>query len=558
MIEQIKSNSVNSQSRLGKAGNNTPNQLSFKNSPLDLAVSAIQLCETNPMINVAVLDLATAIIPRTVVETETNPYAGLEAFRRESSGLIINCMIPGLIVAGVAKMLSGGIMGKKTGMAKCWANEDTINLVKKYWENASEIAKDSKGNILYQDNKQKAKVYNTIKNILADTEGIDGEKTVYFNDTNKFNFDEEIKQITDEVFNSKPKAGFLSKEWRENKKTIRKAKRAAKEAGIDYIANTPYAKIVSQTHAAENIKIKGTEYLDKKSGKMVTEYFSQSLGDILGNAPKLLKELASGKFTNVDDFAHRATNLVKGKSILGLGVVLALAFSAQPINRWITKKTSGKEGAPIYKDFTQAQSRQMSAKDKAGLATQKLISASTMVGVALLSIMKSPNPKMFKTISQFKGIFPSMDQARIISTATFVSRMLSSQDKNDLREATVRDIATFSAFYFLGDYVSKGIATGIQAWSKKHPKEGKFIELINVKEPLKEGSNKLQKFWHWTKNTALKSSDELSGAIPKKMRAICQLGNLAFSLLALGILIPKMNRKKTDKEHEKELKQATA
>ena len=81
-----------------------------------------------------------------------------------------------------------------------------------------------------------------------------------------------------------------------------------------------------------------------------------------------------------------------------------------------------------------------------------------MIGVSLLSMMKMPSMGMI----EFKGWFPTMDQARIISTTTFASRMAVADDKNELAEATVRDIATFSGLYFLGDYAGKATATAIE------------------------------------------------------------------------------------------------
>ena len=44
-------------------------------------------------------------MPRTYVDAKTNGFAAAETFRRESSGLIVNCLIPGFIVYGVAKVL---------------------------------------------------------------------------------------------------------------------------------------------------------------------------------------------------------------------------------------------------------------------------------------------------------------------------------------------------------------------------------------------------------------------------------------------------------------------
>ena len=62
-------------------------------------LSGVQLLEKYPMLNVSFLDLSTAIIPRSAIETkESNVFAGMEAFRRESSGLIVNCLLPSFIV----------------------------------------------------------------------------------------------------------------------------------------------------------------------------------------------------------------------------------------------------------------------------------------------------------------------------------------------------------------------------------------------------------------------------------------------------------------------------
>lgn len=131
-----------------------------------------------------------------------------------------------------------------------------------------------------------------------------------------------------------------------------------------------------------------------------------------------------------------------------------------------------------------------------------------MWGVAGLSmLMDRPSLKMF----QFKNIFPTMDQARIISAATFSSRLAAAEDSNELGESTIRDIATFSSFYFLGDYAAKGIATYLE----KHNKDG--IKLIN-RLYEKDGKNALQKFWNWAKHTKMKSTDELSSIANEALR----------------------------------------
>ena len=248
-------------------------------------------------------------------------------------------------------------------------------------------------------------------------------------------------------------------------------------------------------------------------------------------------------------YMKKAQKLVNWKSIGGLGLIIPLAISMQPINRWITRKVSGTKGAPIYKDFgEQKEHKELSPKEKRGLLAQKFVSISSMIGVAGLSMfMDKPSLKMF----QFKGLFPTMDQARIISTATFASRMGASEDKHELREATVRDIATFSSFYFLGDYVAKGIASVLE-------KKNKGITLINRLREPKEGANTLERFWNWAKHTTIKSSDELTTKKAKNLRTWCQLGNIAFSLLTLGILIPLYTRTTTNKRHAEELAKQNA
>ena len=211
----------------------------------------------------------------------------------------------------------------------------------------------------------------------------------------------------------------------------------------------------------------------------------------------------------------------------------------------------------------------MKISNKEVLLKQKLISISSMVGVSLLSMMKMPSMSML----EFKGWFPTMDQARIISTTTFASRMAVADDKNELAEATVRDIATFSGLYFLGDYAGKATATAIQR------KTG--IELLNVTKDLEPNAGILKRFGHWIKNVNIKSSEEVTSKLAKELaknnktpdakqkaqiekeikravnlRSACQAANLGVSLLLLGLIVPIWTRSNTKKKHSEALKQA--
>ena len=486
-------------------------------------LTGMQACERMPMVNVAVIDMLSAILPRTIVESMTNWFAGFEAFRRESSGLVVNCLIPSLITLGIAKGINGGFMPKGIDMSECWADSSMIDKAKTYYMEAS----------------SPDKVKESLRNIIADTEGFEGK--------NKFAFKDILSAEDLEKYSNK--LAELSRSDLKNRQINKEVKKIS-------------AEIIDKTRIAENIKVAG------KGG----EVSASSVTTLLEDSVKFYKGLQkAGDKVTVEEFAKRSKNLVRTKSGLGLAVVLPLAISMQYINRWITGKLSGVKGAPIYDDFGKngKESIEDAPKSKEGLLRQKLISISSMVGVSLLSMMKKPTLGML----EFKGMFPTMDQARIISTATFASRMAAADDKNELAEATVRDIATFSSLYFLGDYAAKAAATVIQN------KTG--IKLLNETKQLDKDANVFQKAWHWVKDINIKSSEEVVSAteeglkakglkptaeqlnIIKKelkhatnLRSACQGTSIGVSLALLGIVIPIFTRKNTKKKHEQALKLA--
>lgn len=529
---------------LGSVKNNrTPKYVSQKNKGQtsftglgSLALKGIQKCEESPMINVAVLDLSTAILPRTFFETfigskkkdengnetrerKLNIMGGFEAFRREGSGLLINCMIPSFIVMGAAKLLNRPIMGafNKSNLTRSWANGDTINCVSKYYKNAQGASKEDR-------------VFSTLKSMFDDIEGVDGDigkgglkkfKEIFANDEEYTNH---LRKMAKNIVSEKPEKGYTTE---------------------------MYKYLVRKSGIAENIKFsKDSGFFSSSLG-----HLCDSVGDVLHGASKEGILTPNANITanegNFVKYLSKAKHLVNAKSIAGLGMIIPLAVAAQPINRWITHKLSGKKGAPIYNDDKE---RILTPEEKKQLTARKFIDVPLMWGVAALSmLMDRPSLKMF----QFKNIFPTMDQARIISAATFSSRLAAAEDKNELHENTIRDIATFSSFYFLGDYAAKGIATFLE----KHNKDG--IKLINRLKDANPNDNIMKKFWNWAKHTKMKSTDELSAISnealrtkAKNLRAVCQAGNLAFSLLSLGIFIPLYTRTQTNKKEKMQKKQA--
>ncbi len=546
MINKVELGSVNKKNT-PKSSISAGKHTSFTglgDATLEAVLSAVQLCEQHPMINVSVLDLSTAILPRTFFETfigskkkdengekqkrKLNILGGFEAFRRESSGLIINCLIPSFIVIGVSKLLNKPIMGNfnKSNITKSWANGESISKVQKYY-----LASEGKT--------PQERIYNTLKTMMEEISGADGDKERAFKEIfagdSKYegilkNTAERIvsgdKEVVTEGFNAKFRKFFGFKTYKNYTDDL-------------------YDYIVKKSGIAENIKFKGENSYSTSSLKHICDSASDMLNGVLKEG------ISENKDATIKYFS-KAKKLVTWKSALGLiGFIIPLAISAQPINRWITHKMAGKKGAPIYNDDKE---RILTPKEKRKLTAEKFFAVPLMWGVAGLSmLMDRPSLKMF----QFKNIFPTMDQARIISAATFSSRIAASEDSNELKENTIRDIATFSSFYFLGDYAAKGIAT----WLEKHNKNG--IKLINRLKKPNENDNISQKFWNWAKHTSMKSTDEL-GAIADKnlykqarnLRALCQIGNILFSLMSLGVFIPLYTRTQTKKkqaELEKEM-----
>jgi len=494
MIQQVNT-SINSQISNNSLLKNTPNRTKAQNfgSVGSLLTAGLQACEQHPMIGVSVIDAATCIVPRAAVDFNTNAHAGLETLRRESSGLLVNCLLPSYFVMGVAGFLKHLSLPKEyrhLSMAGSWADEDTILKLSSYAKKAASVEDISK---------------EFARNVLNDLEGFNSSKDnkwVKYSD-NKKAFDEAVELLNKGI------NGEI------------KSKQAASQA---------YNLLAQSSHATETIRF------STDGNKAFNSSLSSILRDIVDMGQKF-KDPAVVK--NIDNFSQSAIKFVKHKSFAGLALILPLAASMQYINRWITRKQSGIEGAPIYRDFGIEDKKSSKKDDK--LWAYKLAGAGSIMGLAVLSMMKKPNLKMF----QFKGLFPTLDQARWIAAITFASRVLAAEDRNEVRESTFRDMAGFASLYFLGDYVAKGLATIMH---KVNPE----IDLITKHKEVSKDANMFVRFGNWVKNQSLKSFDEVSDSMKNK-RAICQATSLGASMLLLGLFIPIWNRKQTEKNRAKEL-----
>lgn len=529
-------NSVNIQNRNSKKNEKAQN---FKGAGIDAAFNLLDkgfsVLDKNAMFQVSFVDTVSTNIPRTLVDLKTGLAAALETFRREFSGLFVNCLMPGLVVKGLANVLPKAKEFEGTDVVGSWANGSSIDRLKGAYNKAQASGA-----------KDKTRAY--VEQALGSLEGLDGGTWVKFADKATT---PEYTQAVDAITEAIGKTG------KERKNLLRQAQ--TKLVGVTKAENILRFNGAAQSNLEETLRDVadlGSKFNTVKSKTLKT--LGGTVDDVV--TPETTSKIAD----SVGKYGEKLKGFVNKKSLIGMGVVIAIAVSIQSINRAITRKQFDAEGAPIYKDFGKKDTTQkMDEKKKKQFFGKKLLSAAGMYGLAALSMMKKPSLGMF----QFSNIFPTLDQCRWIASSTFASRMLAAEDENELRETTVRDLASFAGLYFLGDYVKKGVASGIEALSKTKKGAqllGENVVLLNrqkevAKPVLEQGASTLKKigsqvgfrakqFGNWIKNTELKTAAEVSSTKVRNMRNICRVADIAFSIVMLGILLPKYNRSVTEKK----------
>ncbi len=519
----LKPNNQNSQKENFKGG--------IGDFAFDMLDKGFSVLDRNAMIQVSFVDTVSTNIPRTLVDLKTGLAAALETCRREFSGLFVNCLMPGLIVRSIAELAPKADELRGMNAAGSWATGDSINKFKSVYKQA-------------QESGAADKTKDFVEKALSSIEGLDGKTWVKYADKAS---DPLYKEAVENITTAIGKRG----------------------KGRKFLLSQAQTKLAKITKAESILKFNGTP--QSNLGETLRDIadlgtkFNGVRDRVLASAENATQADKAVKVNEaIDKFSSSLGRFVNGKSIIGLGIVIAIAVSVQKINRSITRKQFNAEGAPIYKDFGKKDTTQkMDEKQKKAFGIKKMVAAAGMYGLAALSMMKKPTVGMF----QFSGIFPTLDQCRWIASSTFASRMLAAEDENELRETTVRDLASFSGLYFLGDYVKKGVASGIEKFSQTKTGAkliGENVVLLNRKKEIakpiiQESASLLEKvtknagyrakqFGNWIKNTDLKAASEVSSIKVRNLRNLCRVADIAFSIIMLGVLLPKYNRSVTEKK----------
>lgn len=487
--------------------NNYKNTPAFKGPGLYDATVILRFFQTNQAVGASCIDVGAMAAPRTIVDMQRNEDAGKETARREFSGVFNHALI------GAYGILAGSVMAflfnKKYGVRadKVFANEETLEMLSKYWQKASESQPGEKVEIFFKD-------------ILGDARGFDPHNLSSRKGWNKYSenaINEAVKLLNKEVSQSED---F----------------KLAKDK-LQYLKN-----LLIQDNGAESIiKI-------SSNGNVIETTAENLIDDIYSFA----KSITSAKFKdgNEKTFVDALKKVKIRTSILGIAAASAIGFSVQAINNHLTKLKTGKSG------FVGVEGEQ--ANKSPGFFTAK-VAASGAFGAFVVKLLGAKPANILKNI-QFKGIFPTLNQYKAVYGLTIIGRILSARDFNELRETLTRDFLGFVNWIILGGFVQKIVANALDPTLVKHDKSretntflSKLKWLTNSKcatfdevlfsELKKEGVSVVE-------NTKALNYREIFDKMPPHMSSlrakmfkmnIAVASGFIYSALVLGIGLPKFN-----------------
>ena len=492
-----------------KSKNNNPK---FKGLLDGALTTTLMTLDTNPMANAVGIDLFAMVAPRTYVDTkERNKYAGAETFFREFTGTLIVCLSASYLAKGIAKLANKIINPKTPINPKSWYSKDSLmflDTASKEINSTKDFVANVFENVSGRDNKN-IKKFNEIN--WQNIEWIDENKWNKINWDNKkytgihnnLKSKDSIINLTSELINDKT----ISKKDRKNLLQITES-RVINALGVNNIS---------------------TRYKEKT--------LSTTIGNLLRDTVDFGHDILTNKNVEKGSAINKLLKINKIKAIGGLTIASTLGLTNQYINRKITEKRTGKKGfvgdnsfvQQVADNSTPKTTTEQPKKDKKFIA-EKLIASLGMIAMAG-AVMKVKSPRDFVKKLEFTGPVTSGNAIKTVYASTLIGRFLASDNKDELRESTTRDYLGFLNWLVLGGFASKGVANLL---------DRKKESLFNVS---KEGKG----IKHWLNDISLKSHKEIASKgtefAKKNMWKLnlAHISGLAYSTLALGVLLPKLN-----------------
>lgn len=469
-------------------------------------INGLRVLVTNPTLGAMGIDFGTMGIPRPAVEFKERGFdAGVEPAIRENTSATNNALI-GIYGVIAANMLAGGFNNKYAVKGnKILTNNDTIDMFSGIFKDNHSFAPESRGGFASE--------------ILTSIRG--------YNPIHK----------------DADKEGFVSLSKDAKEQLTAALKKIFANENADYKPDKNDERLIksiitSDTGAESSFK------LDYK-GKSVSNSLENFINDAYSlskafTEKELLAKLKGDVPKGFEEFIKDLKGLKTRSGMLGIAIPAAIGVSLMPINIWLTKKRTGKQG------FVGVENKE---KDNStGFLGMKLASTAAILGFSWWTIGKSFNDISKKL--QFTGKLPNISQFKFIYGVVIASRILSSRDKNELRETVIKDPLGFINWLILGGVVSKITANALGKNLINYSEKGKgfwnwitkcdiktYDEVIMpvLKEKLLDKTGKLRPFKELLK--------ELPQAEKIKVRniAIAQCAGYLYSGIALGWGITKLN-----------------
>ncbi len=457
----------------------------------DLGVMFLRFLDTNQAWGATAVDFSCMVAPRSITDFTRNPQAGAETLRRESSGTINHAAV-GLVYGPLAGLLLSAVINSKYGIKanNIYAGSDAIDILSKF---RYDVLKSGSSNNIVDYSKLVASSISTA----------DGEKFLSNAAQNRF-----AQILADDIVSPA----------KQNRMLLRDV-------------------VLSDLESEANVMI--------KSGNKEVK---TNLSDIIENITSLSKALfkdkvvdsfqAAAKFEDVN-FVKYLKNFGLRRSVLGLGIASAIGCCIQPLNIYLTKKKTGSDG------FVGVEGR-----EKDNTFGFKLLKAGVAAsfGTMVYGLITKFNPKNFLPNIQYKGLTPTLNQFKLVYGLTIISRFLVARDKDELREAAVKDTLGYLSWLVFGNFVARGTLKALDKNLVGKTRDEilynalKKAEISTVKDGRALSFGELLKLLPKTDKAARKSLRYLN---------VAQLAGYVFSGLVLGIGIPKLNIFMTNRSEQK-------
>ena len=489
----------------------------------DAATQGLTFLNESPAIGATVIDVSSMAVPRSIVDSKRGFNAGAETAVRECSGAGNHALLGSYGMLGT--LVAAGLLNSKYGIKakNITADCQSAKLYSDMWKTF--LARNN-GNGL----NDKQLRFGFIEYVLKSLRSFDGES----------NYTRQWVSLPNKAIEE---AKDIINTSLDNTKNEYKLPKQA--------YNNLEALITSYTGTKQLYKI---EFQDRQ--------IAANLKSILDDTFALSKAFTSDKIKNL-----YASNDTKGieqflksfgqykgiSTLIGLGLGCVIGASVQPLNRYFTKKRTGKDGFVGVENDKNANKQ----NNKEHLNFNKALAIASM-GFLTLGALGGNIANIGRKV-QFKGFIPSLDQFKLVYGITIMSRYMAARDNNELREASFKDFLGYTNWLILGGFVSKIVANKISP------------DLLNV---TNNASGSKQNIFKWLANSSLKSQSEILLSEARKVGVnifkdgnvrsfkeilretvekapqtkakirginIAQLAGLLYSGIVLGWGIPKLN-----------------